>query len=66
MNVGNVVVLKSGGPKMTIESIEDDCAECTWFNEKKELTRATFDLNTIQVVKGLTKENLEKYGKFIL
>ena len=34
---GNVVQLKSGGPKMTIRNIdkyhleEDECAACDWF-----------------------------------
>lgn len=28
---GDVVVLKSGGPRMTITSIDRQSAECTWF-----------------------------------
>lgn len=36
-NAGNVVQLKSGGPKMTITWIEDNEAYCEWFdsNENK-------------------------------
>ncbi|MBW7867895.1 MAG: DUF2158 domain-containing protein [Brumimicrobium sp.] len=39
--VGNVVVLKSGGPSMTIESIDGEVVDCVWFSNK-ELKRATF------------------------
>jgi len=34
---GDVVQLKSGGPKMTIRWIEDDEAYCEWFDGKKKL-----------------------------
>lgn len=30
-NVGDVVMLNSGGPKMTISSIESDRVWCIWF-----------------------------------
>jgi uncharacterized protein YodC (DUF2158 family) len=33
---GDVVVLKSGGPSMTIESIEDDEAACVWFQAQQQ------------------------------
>lgn len=32
---GHVGVLKSGGPKMTIELIEDEMASCIWFDGKE-------------------------------
>jgi uncharacterized protein YodC (DUF2158 family) len=31
LNPGDTVVLKSGGPDMTINWIEDDQACCSWF-----------------------------------
>jgi len=31
--VGDIVELKSGGPAMTIVSIQDDKYSCTWFYE---------------------------------
>lgn len=36
-NIGDIVQLKSGGPDMTVSSIdteEDEC-DCCWFNGKK-------------------------------
>lgn len=31
---GDVVILKSGGPKMTVREAYDDEIACTWFDEK--------------------------------
>ena len=39
--VGDVVLLRSGGTRMTIEHIDGDQVACTWF-EGKRLERATF------------------------
>ena len=39
---GNVVLLKTGGPQMTINSVLDDQAICLWF-EGKELRSGNFD-----------------------
>ena len=39
MNVGDVVVLKSGSPKMTVQKIrEDDLLDCVWFFKTGEGT----------------------------
>ncbi|MFD0937221.1 DUF2158 domain-containing protein [Methylobacterium trifolii] len=32
IEVGSIVVLKSGGPTMTVASIEGEKAMCEWFN----------------------------------
>jgi uncharacterized protein YodC (DUF2158 family) len=40
-SVGDVVQLRSGGTRMTIEHIDGDQVACTWF-ESKKLERATF------------------------
>jgi uncharacterized protein YodC (DUF2158 family) len=29
---GNLVSLKSGGPKMTVYSVDGDTVNCVWFN----------------------------------
>ena len=31
--VGDVVVLKSGGPRMTVEEIEGQEVQCVWFDK---------------------------------
>lgn len=31
MKVGDVVVLKSGGPKMTVTAVNSSAVECIWF-----------------------------------
>ena len=31
MEIGNVVQLKSGGPKMTVTALQKEHVECTWF-----------------------------------
>ena len=33
---GEVVQLKSGGPRMTVEEIEGDQVDCTWFEKNKQ------------------------------
>ncbi|NQY14259.1 MAG: DUF2158 domain-containing protein [Henriciella sp.] len=34
--VGDVVVLRSGGPKMTIAAVKADRAICIWFNRRED------------------------------
>jgi uncharacterized protein YodC (DUF2158 family) len=53
IEVGAVVRLKSGGPLMTVEEIEERskgrAAVCSWFvNDKRE--RSTFLVSTLEVV----------------
>ena len=40
--VGNVVTLNSGGPRMTIESKEEEGIVCVWFGSGNELRRGIF------------------------
>jgi uncharacterized protein YodC (DUF2158 family) len=53
-NKGDIVVLKSGGPDMTVQHVEgavDDFAAvitCRWFDQKGSLQTAGFDPETIK------------------
>ena len=47
MKAGDEVQLKSGGPIMTIDRIENDSAVCVWFNEKNEVKHAVFKLSNL-------------------
>jgi uncharacterized protein YodC (DUF2158 family) len=40
--IGDEVVLKSGGPAMTIRSLEADNISCCWFDDKKHQKSAIF------------------------
>jgi len=42
MKQGDVVVLKSGGPLMTVEAVRVDGVLCVWFDEKNNHKQATF------------------------
>lgn len=41
LSIGDVVQLKSGGPRMTVESVDDDWVDCVWF-EKNNAHRQSF------------------------
>ncbi len=56
---GDVVKLKSGGPRMTINDIGDygygggdgfDQAKCTWFDEKNIIQEHLFTLEQLEKV----------------
>lgn len=34
--VGEVVQLKSGGPRMTVKSVNGDDTDCVWFEKSKQ------------------------------
>ena len=55
LKVGDVVELRSGGPKMTMETLEDfgagyQQASCVWF-EKTKRNNAIFELPTLKKVR---------------
>lgn len=33
--VGDVVQLKSGGPRMTVEAVDEGLVDCVWFEKQK-------------------------------
>jgi uncharacterized protein YodC (DUF2158 family) len=45
--IGDVVVLKSGGEKMTVEEIDGDQISCLW-SENKRIERACFNAATLK------------------
>ena len=47
IKAGDIVTLKSGGPKMTVAWVEDGQAYCEWFDTKFETQSKTFDLNVL-------------------
>ncbi len=49
--VGDVVQLKSGSEKMTVEEIEDGEVSCVWFVEN-QLQRAAFPSITLKKVES--------------
>ena len=44
---GDVVILKSGSPPMTVEAVEEGKAWCTWFDGSKAL-RHVFPLHALE------------------
>jgi uncharacterized protein YodC (DUF2158 family) len=55
-NTGNVVRLKSGGPKMTVENYgkygyaAHESYKCKWFDDKHKLTEGTFSEDELELV----------------
>ena len=51
---GQIVRLKSGGPKMTVESYKTGDArplvKCTWFDNEMKLKYNTFHQETLDVI----------------
>ena len=62
--IGSTVVLKSGGPCMTIGDIdnEEKIAECLWFNYKEELQSAQLRFAVIEALdaNGTEEDALEQ------
>lgn len=50
-NPGDIVMLKSGGPRMTVEGPSGDSLVCSWFDHKtKVLSRETFLEDTLRKI----------------
>ena len=48
MKPGDVVLLKSGGPLMTVHAIDQSGVVCTWFDKNNHKT-ATFPETTLEL-----------------
>ncbi|NMH66931.1 YodC family protein [Shewanella salipaludis] len=47
--VGDVVVLKSGGPRMTVVEIDELDCFCQWFDDKNNLASGGFSASSIEI-----------------
>lgn len=55
MKEGDVVKLKSGGPKMTVAKIDQDARfpiTCQWFKEGYEVAEDTFTVESLEVIEN--------------
>jgi len=48
--IGDVVRLKSGGPKMTVEEVDDsaDTVHCKWFVGGEKLKYGSFPVDSVE------------------
>jgi len=47
---GDLVKLKSGGPKMTVEELwNDDELKCSWFDKDHKVQHATFSRDAVEI-----------------
>ena len=49
-SAGSIVVLKSGGPAMTVVASTENDVECVWMNEVGELSRETIPAIALEAV----------------
>lgn len=57
MQIGDVVRLKSGGPKMTITALDETEATCAWFNRNGRNQSDDFPLATIEIFVAREQED---------
>lgn len=56
MKIGDVVQLKSGGPRMTVHTLDNDMDDseaevtCMWFDEKQEQHVRVFKVLTLKTI----------------
>ena len=46
--IGDVVVLKSGGTKMTVRSVAGESVNCEWFTEERQIEQGVFHPDTLR------------------
>lgn len=49
IEIGDVVMLKSGGPRMTVSELGFNVVECTWFNKSTPCHRY-FEIDVLRKV----------------
>lgn len=45
---GDIMLLQSGGPTMTVEYVNGDTVRCVWFDGNHELHREEFNKNSLR------------------
>ena len=50
--VGDVVKLRSGGPAMTVETIDGGTARVVWFDGQQQTHRESFPIEAVAVENG--------------
>jgi uncharacterized protein YodC (DUF2158 family) len=69
-NVGDVVTLKSGGPRMTVTAIgpaalaSGESLLCEWFDEHGELRQERFEQNQVRPEPRSIPAGSVKFGSF--
>jgi len=53
---GNVVMLKSGGPTMTVVAVDGSNIECVWIGDEGELFRETLPAVALELIEMSTEE----------
>jgi uncharacterized protein YodC (DUF2158 family) len=59
---GDRVRLRSGGPLMTVHSINGENIDCQWFTPQGELHSATFPIYMLTIIEGAA-DDAEKRSK---
>lgn len=60
MQTGDIVRLKSGGPKMTITALSDDEISCTWFDRNGKRQSGAFPGATLEAFIARPREPEKK------
>lgn len=50
LDVGDIVQLVSGGPRMTIVNVSGEIFDCIWFTDDKRLLNGKFNQNCVNYI----------------
>lgn len=49
LKAGDVVILKSGGPALTVSEVTDELVECVWIGEEGDLFREKLPASVLEL-----------------
>lgn len=49
LKAGDVVILKSGGPALTVSEVSDETVECVWIGEEGDLFREKLPASVLEL-----------------